>query len=79
MKTRTAQDKDDFSYGSSKMAQVLTLGAGGDNQAHVARPKTASQVNKAKQNLHRINSQLDPIKENLPAEEDPIANSQRAS
>ena len=24
-----------------RMAQVLTLGAGGDNQAHVTRPKTA--------------------------------------
>jgi len=32
---------DNISFGGKKMAQVLTLGAGGDNQGHVTRPRTA--------------------------------------
>ena len=67
----------DFTLGGKKAAQVLTLAAGGDNQAHVTRPRTAS-VQGIKNNLliKRVNSQLETITENGGAEEDNIAVSQ---
>ena len=35
----------DFTLGGKKAAQVLTLAAGGDNQSHVTRPRTANVAN----------------------------------
>ena len=67
----------DFTLGGKKAAQVLTLAAGGDNQSHVTRPRTAN-VQGIKNNLliKRVNSQLETITENGMAEEDNIAVSQ---
>ena len=39
---KTSEKDNEFIYTGQKIAQVLTLGAGGDNQAHVTRPKTAN-------------------------------------
>ena len=68
----------DFTLGGKKAAQVLTLAAGGDNQSHVSRPKTANlgKVKTANNFLKRVNSQLETITEKNPAEEDAIAMSQ---
>ena len=45
--TKSTEKDNEFIYTGQKIAQVLTLGAGGDNQAHVTRPKTAN-VNQMK-------------------------------
>ena len=65
----------DFTLGGNKAAKVLTLAAGGDNQSHVTRPRTANVQNIKKQNnlLKRVNSQLETITENNIAEEDAVA------
>ena len=43
--------------------QVLVLGAGGDNQSHVSRPKTASSMNRTSQFLAKVQKGLDTITE----------------
>ena len=51
-------------FGGHKIAQVLTLGAGGDNQSHVTRPQTAKPANLPSQGtLKRIDSHLETITE----------------
>jgi len=56
--------QDSVTFSGRKIAQVLTLGAGGDNQAHVTRPRTAKPgaVN-VSNTLKRVNSQLETITE----------------
>ena len=39
---KTTEKDSEFIYTGQNIAQVLTLGTGGDNQAHVTRPKTAN-------------------------------------
>ena len=64
---------EDFTYVGKRMAKVLTLGTGGDNQAHVTRPRTATGSNQASDTLKRVNSQLETILEKNQAEEDAVA------
>ena len=80
----------EFIYGGRQIAsKVLTFGAGGDNQAHVVRPRTA-QVKQQRQSsnpsddnsMKRVNSflkynELETITEKQPAEEDALAQSQK--
>ena len=44
-------------------AKMLTLGAGGDNQSHVIRPRTASNFNRTSQFLTKVKEGLDTITE----------------
>ena len=66
--------EEGVTFSGRKIAQVLTLGAGGDNQSHVTRPKTAKPgPNSVSNTLKRVNSQLETITEKQPAEEGVIA------
>jgi hypothetical protein len=60
---------------SQKMLKVLKFGAGGDDQSHVTRPKTAVDNSKATRTLNRVNSELETITEKQ-KEEDILAASQ---
>ena len=56
--------EEGVTFSGRKIAQVLTLGAGGDNQAHVTRPRTAKPGAVSVSNtLKRVNSQLETITE----------------
>ena len=71
----------DFVYGGRKniAKKVLTLGAGGDDQGHVTRPRTA-QVNHGRRisnATRRANLKLETITENNKAEEEQVALSQQ--
>ena len=68
--------EEGVTFSGRKIAQVLTLGAGGDNQSHVTRPRTAKVGTANVSNtLKRVNSQLETITEQQPAEEGLIAQS----
>ncbi len=56
---------------NSRVAKVLTLGAGGDDQSHVSRPRTAKTTQNS--NFKRPDSKLETITERNPAEEEAIA------
>ena len=47
-----------------KMLAVLRLGTGNDNQGHVTRPRTATQIKQAQDTLKRVDSKLHTITEN---------------
>ena len=56
---------------------MLTLGAGGDNQSHVTRPRTAKTTQNS--NKKRADSKLETITERNPAEEEAIAGVSQAA
>ena len=61
---------------NSRIAGVLTLGAGGDDQNHVTRPKTAKSMQNEAAIFKRPDSKLETITERNPAEEEAVAMSQ---
>ena len=61
---------------NSRIAGVLTLGAGGDDQNHVTRPKTAKSTQNEAAIFKRPDSKLETITERNPAEEEAVAMSQ---
>ncbi len=71
--------QENVSNGGTKMAKVLTLGTGGDNQAHVTRPRTAKagQPSDSNRKLKSVTNQLETITEKAQAEEGIAVLSQR--
>ena len=51
------------------MLAIIRLGTGYDDQHHVVRPRTASQIKKASATLQRVDSQLHTIVENSQGED----------